>query len=321
MKKEVIIGSLVLLAIITFVVVFNKIKSSGILSRQVKLYALSNDVFHLHKGQFVYYNGMEVGRVVEIEAVPYTTKQYLISLNLHKAVSLPKHTKAEITYVSVLGGREVNLIADSTVLTTAYLNSGDTIAAYITSIPTQIQNAIAPATKFLDKLFEKYPNDSLEQMFYDLEANLHKYNAQTKALYNNLRKQVPKLNSSIKDYRKLSEDLKNKMPEYMQQLQKLNANLKATADKGLDKTMQQTTEKIQNFSNTIEAQQPKIQQINSKIDTVNQKLNTLPQNPSIKKYVYDEALATEIHNKVKEAQTTIKEIYVDPKEFIKGDKE
>lgn len=321
MKKEVIVGSLVLLFIIAFVVIFTRIKSSGALSRQIKIYALADNTFHLHVGQFVYYNGLEMGRVVSIDAVPNVDKQYLIGLSLHTQASLPKHTKAQITYVTVLGGREVNLTVDSTIATTGYLNSGDTISAYIHSIPTQVKTALTPVTNFLDTFFMKYPNDSLEQMFYDLQATLNNYQEKTTAISNNLRKQVPALNTKIADYRKLSEDLNKKMPEYMQQLKSINATLKATADKGIDKSIQATTNKIENFGNTIEAQAPKIQQVNNTIDTINAQLKVLPQNPTLKKYVYDESLPADLHKQVNEVQSTIKAVYQDPKQFIKPEKE
>ena len=316
MKKEVIIGAIVLLVLVGATYLMTKIKQSGILSRQVKLYAITEEVYHLRPAQFIYYNGMEIGRVSEVEPMPNTHKKYIVGLNLHTNISLPSNIRAEITYVSIMGGREVNLVPDTTMPIIGYLASGDTISTYITSIPTQIGDFLLPFKKQLDKFFIQYPMDSLEQMFYDLQAKAAHYKKKTGDLSNTIGQKTPQINKTVADYRALTSDLNQKMPQYMQELKQLNAQLQAQIDKGLDSTLYRTTTQVEKLNQTIVAQKPTIERINAQIDTVQGQLKNLPNHPTMKKYVYDTQMPTQIHENVKETQSTIRQLYQDPKSII-----
>lgn len=315
MKKEVIIGIVGILCIVAFFWVFTKVKRSGVLGRNFSIRVATDNMYNLRNKQFVMLNGWQVGVVASQEIAP--DGKYIAVIDFAQPLELPNNTIARITYISVLGGREIDLIIDTTQKATGILKDGDLIRGFKEDIPQQISNGLAPFRKKLDVFLDKYPMDSLEKLAHDTKIKLAGYEQTTKAISNSLAQNDKNIRAIIKNMAELSTDLRKKTPDFKKQLQTINKALVEVQAKNPEKQIKDMTQKVAAFGDTIATKAATIEAVNKGIDNASSNIDKIAKNPTVQKYLYTDSIPANLKATVSKTQTTVKDVYEHPEKYRK----
>jgi phospholipid/cholesterol/gamma-HCH transport system substrate-binding protein len=318
LKKEVTVGLIGILFIIAFFWAFTKVKRSGVLGRHFSIRVATDNMYNLRNKQFVMLNGWQVGVIAGQEIAP--DGKYIAIIDFLAPLELPNNTIARITYISVLGGREIDLIIDTTQKATGILKDGDLIRGFKEDIPQQISNGLAPFTKPIDKFLAKYPMDSLEKLAHDTKIKLAGYEQSTKAISNALAKNDKNIRATIKNMAELSTDLRKKTPDFQKQLQTINKALVDVQVKNPEKQIKDMTQKVSALGDTITSKSATIANVNKGIDNASASIEKIATNPTVQKYFYTDSIPANLKATVSKTQTTVKDVYEHPEKYRKINK-
>lgn len=276
-----------------------------------------DNVYHLHNKQFVLLQGFQVGVVSNQEIASDGSGNYVITMDFLKPMKLPNNTVAQITYISVIGGRQINLLIDSTRASTGTLKDGDMILGSYLDIPKQIHTALGPTERKIDSFLLKYPVDSLHKLYVDTKRKLEKFEKSTKAVQQSLAKNDVKIAQMMRNMQQTTLKMRSESPNYKAQLQKINKTLVDIKDKQVDKKIQAASQKIDAIGDTIATKAALISSTNKTIDGVNDKLVKLEKNPTMQKYIYQDSTAKNVKATATKIQTKVHDIYEQPEKYRK----
>ncbi len=317
MNKEIKAAILGILVLTAFFWTYTKVKRSGVLGRHFTLKMTVDNVYHLRNKQFVMLQGFQVGTVSHQEIASDGSGKYVITLDFSKPLQLPNNTVGQITYISVVGGRQVNLLIDTTRASTGILKDGDMIAGSYYDIPQQIQGALLPMDKKIDAFLLKYPVDSLHQLYEDTKAKIEGFEKTTKSVQQSLAKNDVKIVQTIRNLEQTTQKIRSQTPNYKAQLQTINKTLSELNGQKLDKKIQSATQKIDAVGDSISTKAALISSTNKTIDGVTDKLIKLEKSPTMQKYIYQDSTAKNVKATATKLQTTVRDIYEHPEKYRK----
>jgi ABC-type transporter Mla subunit MlaD len=257
-----------------------------------------------------------------------------IAIDLHQQLKLPANTRAVLTYTSVLGGRQINLVTDTTVLigerrlvgersrttnqTNEFLQHLDTIPGTVLDIPQQIADATAKPRRKLDSLLRIYSVDGNGRaLIASTQASIEKLKNNTAAVSAQLRGMQKTLPNQLKTYAQMSAEYRTKMPAYMAQLDSLNKTAEGLKNKNLDKTIRGATLKMDTFNQMAVSYRPTLQKADASIDKVAAQIQKIPENATYQKLVLADSVPKNLQKKIQSTQTTLKDIYTNPEKYRK----
>jgi phospholipid/cholesterol/gamma-HCH transport system substrate-binding protein len=122
-NNETKIGAMAVMGIVLLVLGFNFLKGNNLFKKNNYIYAKYQDVQGLSKSNPVVINGLQVGRIENLDGGKYM-KQIVVTVSLTKDVNIPDNSLAVINPILLGGGATLEIQLGSS---TTYLKTGDTV--------------------------------------------------------------------------------------------------------------------------------------------------------------------------------------------------
>lgn len=153
MKKEIIIGIIVICAILLAVWGINYLKGRGVFKKEKEFYALYDRVDGLVIANPVQLNGYKIGQVSDIYFHPDNSGRIVVKFFIKNTdFKIPKNTIAKIISTDLMGTKAIELfLGEDTVIigvdtiVVGYAGNGDTLHSYIVeSLTQEVSKELAP---------------------------------------------------------------------------------------------------------------------------------------------------------------------------------
>ena len=251
--------------IILFLTIFFAGDIQDIFSPKVQIKAQIKDVMGLRRGSPVWYAGIEIGSVKNIELSPKYGTLVTMSISQDAVQFIKKDSKASVLTMGLLGDKYVELSVgspDSEPIKPGDIIEGETQIA-IRDIVNASSQSLATITKFVEKL------ESLLVKFEKSEGTIAKFLTDP-SIYNNLKETTVTLTEVVKDFRESQGSLKmfmedpsiyNKMLNAASSLEDFSSKLNKGS--GTLKMIVENPEIYQNLSNASEQLSIILEKINS----------------------------------------------------------
>jgi phospholipid/cholesterol/gamma-HCH transport system substrate-binding protein len=150
MNKEIKIGIVAVLTIITLFVGVNYLKGLNILNNDKVYYAKYENIGGLQVGSTVNLNGFKVGMVSNIDLILEDRKPLLVTISLERSFNIPVNSVCKIINQDLMGTKGVDLILSDA---TNFLNVGDTLLSSIQgSLKDEVNAQILPLKRKAEEL-------------------------------------------------------------------------------------------------------------------------------------------------------------------------
>lgn len=301
MKNEFKIGLLVSIAIVCLILGYNFLRGRGLFSNEDKYYAFYDNITGLQKSAMVTFEGVQVGKVIDINLQPDRRIRVTIGLT-NKDFSIPVGSKAQLLSDNMLAGTKVIALQLSN--NSNKLSPGDTLPSLasaglldgvseqmgplfntvnhtVTSIDTlinSVNDVVNTQTKqHLDRTFA-----ALDATMADLAKLSNALNAQTANLsavmtnLNSVTGNLAKSNTQVSAILNNAEIATNKISQA--KIQESFDNIEAAT-----KSIQNTLKQIENSDGTLGLliRDPKLYtNLNNALRSVDTVLSDLKQRPS-----------------------------------------
>jgi len=316
MKKESIIGLIGLTLLIAFLWAYTAVKRSGVLKRSLTLYSEYDSIFHLKPNNWVLYNGMYVGYVSDQEKNEQTGK-IKITMTIVEKVKLPRNTEAVITYTSVIGGRQINLVAEGTCLSDC-LQGEEMLKGRVLSIPQSIKDATVGVRAKADSILNKYSiRGNVDTLLFNTMASIENLRKNTDYWAKKMPQLNKTVNNSVKSYQQLSEDVKKKMPEYEKMLKDMNKQLVGVQQMQLNKQIPTYAAKIDSINQIIQANSSTIAKADAAVERLDKQVKGFKNSPTAQQLMFQDSPAIKLHNSINQADQKVKDIYENPEKYRK----
>ena len=136
MNKELKIGLLAIVAIITLIFGVNYLKGINILNANRNFYSVYENIGGLQVGSSVMVNGYKVGRVSDIAFLIENNQNLLVTINIEQEFDMPSNTVCKIVNQDLMGTKSIALILGDA---SESLTIGDTL---ISDIEGTLQSAV-----------------------------------------------------------------------------------------------------------------------------------------------------------------------------------
>jgi ABC-type transporter Mla subunit MlaD len=314
MKKESIIGLIGLSLLIAFLWAYTAVKRSGVLKRSLTLYSEYDSIYHLKPNNWVYHNGMYVGYVSAEEKNEQTGK-IKITMSIVEKVKLPRNTEAVITYTSIIGGRQINLVSSEPCFSDC-LQGEEMLKGRVLSVPQSIKDATIGVRAKADSVLNKYSiRGNVDTLLYNTMASIENLRKNT----DSWAKKIPQLNktvnNSVKSYQQLSEDVKKKMPEYEKMLKDMNKQLAGVQQMQLNKQIPTYAAKIDSVDKSIQTNSTAITKAGAAVEGLDKQVKSFKNSPTAQKMMFQDSPAIKLHNNINQTDQKVKDIYENPEKY------
>lgn len=299
-SNETKVGALTAIAITVLILGFNFLKGKNLTKTSDTLYAVFPDVEGLAIASPVYANGLQIGRVTELEANDQRLNGILVTITLSESVQIPNNSYATMTR-SLLGTTSIKVILGNN---DQRINDGDTIRVQMTpDLFAEVKNAVTPAMDNINKTLK-----SLEQVIQKLNATI---DPQTQ---NNLQSLVQNLNTSSAHLKTLLDPKEGKLAQTLENSRKITSNLadnNSTIDSSLH-NIQLITQKIAalNLQQTIESIKTTMDQLEKAISRLNSNESSLGA------LLHEKTLYEELRQTNRSLNTLLDDLKTNPKRYI-----
>jgi phospholipid/cholesterol/gamma-HCH transport system substrate-binding protein len=149
-SKELKIGFIVTLIIALFIWGLNFLKGKNMLTSNVILYAVYNNVGGLMESGNVSIRGLQVGKVNRIYFLPGSSDKIIVELAIKKEYKVPKNSIAKIYSIDFMGSKAIDLILSNS---KELCKENDTLTTdYEESLMDQINTIILPVKYKAEKV-------------------------------------------------------------------------------------------------------------------------------------------------------------------------
>ena len=196
---------------------FNFLKGKSIFNNQKEVYTLYDEVEGLELGAKVTINGLNIGKVSNIDLYPGTTK-ILVTMRLRPDMKFSPNSTAVLYEAGLIGGKAISISPDFA--SGAVIKSGDTLPAAVQPGLTQLINQqIAPLQQKITSTLT-----SVDSLFVGVRNVL---DAQTQT---NLKKSLEGLSRTIKNIDGLTNTMEKIVDANKNEIDTTLKNLAATTD-------------------------------------------------------------------------------------------
>jgi len=265
LKKEVIVGFVVLLAIGLLYFGFNYLKGSDVFASKRQYYAVYDRIDGLTIDNPVQINGFRVGRVSSAE-LSFTQKgKILVGFEItEERIQIPKKSIAMIASVDILGSKAIVLTLSEETEIAPY---GDTLIAEIEEdLKSVVDKRIAPleqktkqlissidsAVTIVQAILDKDARESLSESFYSIKRALRSLENtafQFNEMVSSERDKVEKIFSNVES---ISENLRRNNTQINNVISNLSEVTDSLAASNLKTTIKNANIAIRNISVVID---------------------------------------------------------------------
>lgn len=200
-SKEAKIGFIGFIVFVTILYILNYLNRQNVFSRNLIITAQFENLDYIKKGEKVLIKGREYGRVV---AIYKDEERLLVDLDIEPNTKIPKTASAVISEFSLMGGRVVSIVYDTTCESNC-LVSGDVIPGTVYTLKEQVAAGAAPILKSIGKLADTIagPN-GIDKVLHSAYASLHSLKQTTdkaKGQLHGLKRTLP---ANIRNFKELT---------------------------------------------------------------------------------------------------------------------
>ncbi|MGB0392654.1 MAG: MlaD family protein [Flavobacteriaceae bacterium] len=216
-SREIKTTFLVSIGLAMFYFGFNFLKGKSIFNNQKEVYTLYEEVEGLELGAKVTINGLNIGKVSNIDLYPGTTK-ILVTMRLRPDMKFSPSSTAVLYEAGLIGGKAISISPDFA--SGAVIKSGDTLPAAVQPGLTQLINQqIAPLQQKITSTLT-----SVDSLFVGVRNVL---DAQTQT---NLKTSLEGLSRTIKNIDVLTNTMEKIVDANKNEIDTTLKNLAATTD-------------------------------------------------------------------------------------------
>lgn len=206
-SNETKVGALTAIAITLLILGFNFLKGKPIFEKNFRVYTVFHSVKGLSVSNAVMINGLQVGKVYQMQETDKNLSGILVTLNLNKDIRIPDNSIIQIVG-SLLGNTTLEVeLGDAT----TYLKNGDTIIAKSSmDLIDQVKSSLDPAMvkiyatlETLDSVLKSIGNvfdKSTQQNLHSLIANLTTASTQLNELLDTQKGSLSKTLGNLNDF-------------------------------------------------------------------------------------------------------------------------
>lgn len=252
-SNETKVGVLTAIAITLLILGFNFLKGKPVFEKTFKLYTTFRSVEGLLVSNAVVINGLQVGKVYEMQEVDANLSGVVVTLYLTKNINIPKNSTAHISR-SLLGNTTIDIqLGDAS----AYVKNGDSIATNAEmGLIDQVKGSLDPtlikvnaALASLDDVLQRIGvifDPNTQNNLQGVIANLAVSSAQLTHLLN---AQSGALAKTLSNASSFTGNLKNNNDT----ISSILSNLNQTTDKLANLELEQTLTKLQTTVSELNA--------------------------------------------------------------------
>ncbi|HEX5026100.1 MAG TPA: MlaD family protein [Agriterribacter sp.] len=244
-SNETKVGALTAIAITLLILGFNFLKGKPIFEKSFKVYTIFKSVEGLSVSNSVMINGLQVGKVYQMQETDKNLSAILVTLNLNKSINIPKNSIARISG-SLLGNTTIDIDLGNS---ESYIENGDTVSTHTSlGLIDQVRNSLDPAMVKINSSLESL--DSVLKIIGGVFDPGTQHNFQT--IFANLAVSTAHLNTLLNAQSgALAKTLSNasaftgNLSKNNDTITQILANLNTTTGKLADLQLQQTLTKLE----------------------------------------------------------------------------
>lgn len=299
-SNETKVGSLTAIAIVVLILGFNFLKGKDLNASKDKIYAVFPSVDGLVLNDAVSINGLQVGKVADIEEKDANLSGIVVGIRLNKHLNIPNNSVASIGG-ELLGSKTVKINLGNS---TTFTKDGDTLqVAQIQGLKEQLQASINPVLASTNKTLV-----SLDTLVRNLNSVL---DPNTK---NNLQGIIANLTRSTKSLEQLLNAQTGILAKSLNNMESVTSNLAKSNDKitATVNNLEKATGKLANakIEESIESFQKTLAKLEGTVEKINSKNNTLGA------LLNDRQLYDEIRQTNRSLTTLLDDLRVHPKRYV-----
>ncbi len=228
MKKNIITGSIVVVALVLLFFGFNYLKGRNLFEGTNVFYATYPNVDGLKNASKVTIRGMKVGEVQDIAFTSEKADLLVVAFSIPNDYKLPKGTTAQIVSTDIMGSRSLELHFP-TQINGEYLVSGDTLKGKISKgLKEEVTAQVLPL------------KEKVEKLMTSLDSILGKKSQQ------NLVSAIENMDKSFKNIAQITQGLSKVVSTEQQDMQQILRNFAS-----ISKNLEQNNDKIQQILSNV----------------------------------------------------------------------
>ncbi len=301
LSKEVKIGAVALVTIAAFVLLFNFLKGTDLLSSTNTYHIIYDQISGLEESSPVEINGYRAGVVQNIKFINDGTGRLSVAITVNKNFSLPYGTTAEITTATLIAGMKIKLnMGESKEI---YHNQ-DTITGIIaTSIIDKLSGAITPLEGNISNIIVK-----LDSVVSSLNSLV------TPQFTADIQSSVANVNGITANFREISDKEKDKLMSSIDDLNKFTAMLSANSS-SFDSTIKNLgaisdTLASADLGTSLASLKNSLASMDSVLKNINKGEGTAG------KLVTDDSLYTNLSNSLNSLDLLLQDLKDNPKKYV-----
>jgi phospholipid/cholesterol/gamma-HCH transport system substrate-binding protein len=306
LNNETKIGLMAVLGIGILIIGFNFLKGKGLFTQENKIYAVYQDVQGLVKSNPVKINGLQVGRISDING-GRDLRKIVVTVSLNKEVDIPDNSLAVInpnllgspTMEIQLGTSHTYLKNGDTVLTSLSGGALDEAMKLINPVLYEVRNAVRSLDSVLTTItgvFDTRAKNNIKNILQNLDATTASFVVTSASLKKLMDSQNGAMSQSIENINKFTSNLNANNGRIDSIMENTKVFTQTLSKMDLKKMLDTLNVAISNFKTSAE-------KINSKEGSIGLLLND--------KTLYNNLEATT--NKI---NTLLDDIRVHPKRYV-----
>ena len=224
-SNETKIGALAVVTITMLILGYNYMKGNNLFSKDNTYYARYDRLDGLMVASLVKINGLTIGRVMDLELIPDSSKDILATISISGKIKIPKNSIARIVSSDLLGSKAIVFEFTNS---TEYYMPGDTLVADIKEdLSTQVSNEILPVKLKAESLltsmdsilttikiiFNENTQDDIKKSVNSIKNTLVNLDHSSGTLDTLLKNNVSRLNRIFDNVEAITTNLKNSEKE------------------------------------------------------------------------------------------------------------
>lgn len=306
LNNETKIGLMAIVGIAILIIGFNFLKGKGLFKEENQIYAVYQDVQGLVKSNPVMINGLQVGRIAEIDGGK-DMKRILVTVSLNKEVNIPDNSLAVInpnllgspTLEIQLGTSNTYLKNRDTVLTTLSGGAFDEAMKLINPVLYEVRNAVKSLDSVLTTItgvFDAHAKTNIQSMLKNLNLATASFVVTSASLKKLMDTQNGALAQSLENVNKFTSNLNSNNGRIDSILESTRIFSQNLSQMDLKKTIDTLNVAINNFKASAE-------KINSKEGSIGLLIN-------------DKTLYNNLKGTTQKINILLDDIRVHPKRYV-----
>ncbi|MFI2743741.1 MlaD family protein [Zhouia sp. PK063] len=216
LTKELKTGIIIVGGIVLFIVGFSFLKSSSLFSNKRTYYAIYDNVEGLSKSSPVTINGYPVGKIEDISFYDETGK-LKVTMSVDSDFEFSKDSQAQLYDTGIIGGKSIQIIpvidgsgtAEDGIVLKSTVKPGITelVKNKLTPLQEKVEKMVTSADSLLtsiNNVLGKNNRDGITNSIADFQKTMANLNAATASLNTMLANKRPKLEATIDNAERLS---------------------------------------------------------------------------------------------------------------------